>query len=417
MEKLTINHIASILVEKNGVAPKDAEQFVAAMFDVIQEGLETDKQVKVRGLGTFKIVDVEPRESVNVNTGERVLIKGHSKISFTPDTSMKETVNKPFSQFETVVLNEGVEFPETETATETEPAEFVEQAVNTDEMAEEPVVVEEPVAASADEPESDSIAAEETVPEMPQESDENAMEETLSEETQSEADDVENNELENNRLALSSQANMENSLEEDEPVEEATGSSKGSGVFWWVLLVVVLVGGSGYFGYWLASSDKSASESLVEVQQPKALSEENDQQQAVKAKTAKPASEAVEPTAKDTVKPAAPVQTAATQDKPAAVPVQASQTESAVQKMAAKYDALDTRVRTGAYCIVGEETSVKVKAGETVKIISKRALGPGMECYVEVFNNLSANAELKEGQTIRIPKLELRKRVFKKAKQ
>ena len=394
MEKLTINHIASILVEKNGVAPKDAEQFVAAMFDVIQEGLETDKQVKVRGLGTFKIVDVEPRESVNVNTGERVLIKGHSKISFTPDTSMKEMVNKPFSQFETVVLNEGVEFPETEPATETEP-----------------------VAASADEPESDSIAAEETVFEMPQESDENAMEETISEETQSEVDDVENNELEDNRLTLSSQANMENSLEEAEPVEEATGSSKGSGVFWWVLLVVVLVGGSGYFGYWLASSDKSASESLVEVQQAQDLSEENDQQQAVKAKTAKPASEAVEPIAKDTVKPAAPVQAAATQDKPAAAPVQASQTESAVQKMAAKYDALDTRVRTGAYCIVGEETSVKVKAGETVKIISKRALGPGMECYVEVFNNLSANAELKEGQTIKIPKLELRKRVFKKAKQ
>lgn len=394
MEKLTINHIASILVEKNGVAPKDAEQFVAAMFDVIQEGLETDKQVKVRGLGTFKIVDVEPRESVNVNTGERVLIKGHSKISFTPDTSMKEMVNKPFSQFETVVLNEGVEFPETEPATETEP-----------------------VAASADEPESDSIAAEETVPEMPQESDENAMEETISEETQSEVDDVENNELEDNRLTLSSQVNMENSLEEAEPVEEATGSSKGSGVFWWVLLVVVLVGGSGYFGYWLASSDQSASESLVEVQQAQDLSEENDQQQAVKAKTAKPASEAVEPTAKDTVKPAAPVQPAATQVKPAAAPVQASQTESAVQKMAAKYDALDTRVRTGAYCIVGEETSVKVKAGETVKIISKRALGPGMECYVEVFNNLSANAELKEGQTIKIPKLELRKRVFKKAKQ
>ena len=112
MEKLTINHIASVLVEKYGIAPKDAEQFVAAMFDVIQDGVENDKQVKVRGLGTFKLVDVEPRESVNVNTGERVLIKGHSKISFIPDTSMKEMVNKPFSQFETVILNEGVDFAE-----------------------------------------------------------------------------------------------------------------------------------------------------------------------------------------------------------------------------------------------------------------------------------------------------------------
>ena len=87
-----------------------------------------------------------------------------------------------------------------------------------------------------------------------------------------------------------------------------------------------------------------------------------------------------------------------------------------MQKTAAKYDALDTRVGTGAYCIVGEETTVKVKAGETMKIISKRALGPGMECYVEVFNNLPANPELKEGQTIKIPKVELRKRVFKKNK-
>ena len=94
MEKLTINHIASVLVEKYGIAPKDAEQFVAAMFDVIQDGVENDKQVKVRGLGTFKLVDVEPRESVNVNTGERVLIKGHSKISFIPDTSMKEMEKK-----------------------------------------------------------------------------------------------------------------------------------------------------------------------------------------------------------------------------------------------------------------------------------------------------------------------------------
>ena len=124
MEKLTINHIASVLVEKYGIAPKDAEQFVAAMFDVIQDGVENDKQVKVRGLGTFKLVDVEPRESVNVNTGERVLIKGHSKISFIPDTSMKEMVNKPFSQFETVILNEGVDFAEP-VAEATEPVDMI----------------------------------------------------------------------------------------------------------------------------------------------------------------------------------------------------------------------------------------------------------------------------------------------------
>ncbi|MGN0221581.1 MAG: HU family DNA-binding protein [Prevotella sp.] len=396
MEKLTINHIASILVEKNGVDPKDAEQFVAAMFDVIQEGLEKDKLVKVRGLGTFKIVDVEPRESVNVNTGERVLIKGHSKISFTPDSSMKETVNKPFSQFETVVLNEGVEF--TETATETEPAEPVEQAVNADDTVEEPVVAE----TSAGEQE----AAEDNAVEESAEaaSDVAAQKEPViapvAEETVLEAQKEPEN--------MDKEDTVSHQVEE-EPIEESVHGRKVSGVFWWVLLVLVLLGGSGYFGYWLASSGQSASVSDVEMTQSESLPAKASPKKAAADKPVFPTPVAVEQNVKDAVKASHPVQPAA------AAPVKASQPETDIQKMAAKYDALDTRVRTGAYCIVGEETTVKVKGGETMKIISKRALGPGMECYIEVFNNLPANAELKEGQTIRIPKLELRKRVFKKA--
>lgn len=110
MEKLTLSDITTVLVKKNKLSAKEAEAFVSAIFDVIRQGLETDQQVKVRGLGTFKIIGVEARSSVNVNTGERVLIDGHSKITFTPDNTMKELVNKPFSQFETVILNEGVEF-------------------------------------------------------------------------------------------------------------------------------------------------------------------------------------------------------------------------------------------------------------------------------------------------------------------
>ena len=110
MDKKTIQEIASILVEKNGLQQRDAERFALAMFSVIREGLEREGQVKVRGLGTFKIIGVEARESVSVMTGERVLIQGHDKITFTPDATMKELVNKPFSQFETVVLNEGVVF-------------------------------------------------------------------------------------------------------------------------------------------------------------------------------------------------------------------------------------------------------------------------------------------------------------------
>ena len=110
MGKISIQEFASKLIAQNGLSKKEATLFVNMMFETIREALERDKTVKVKGLGTFKIIDVESRESVNVNTGERVLIEGHNKITFTPDVLMKELVNKPFSQFETVVLNDGVDF-------------------------------------------------------------------------------------------------------------------------------------------------------------------------------------------------------------------------------------------------------------------------------------------------------------------
>ena len=121
MERISIQEIANILIEKSGLTKKDADLFVMTMFELVKEGLETDRLVKIKGLGTFKIIDIEARESVNVNTGERVVIEGHDNITFTPDATMKELVNKPFSQFETVALNEGVNFDDMEqTDTETE---------------------------------------------------------------------------------------------------------------------------------------------------------------------------------------------------------------------------------------------------------------------------------------------------------
>ena len=110
MGKITIQDLASAIVERWHIGKKEASMFVNELFFVIQKSLDEDKIVKVKGLGTFKIIDVDDRESVNVNTGDRVLIEGHGKITFTPDTLMKELVNKPFSQFETVVLKDGVDF-------------------------------------------------------------------------------------------------------------------------------------------------------------------------------------------------------------------------------------------------------------------------------------------------------------------
>ena len=130
-EKKTIQNIIEILSEKQGMDKKDAELFVKGMFDLIEEALATEKYVKVKGLGTFKLTEVDSRASVDVNTGERIEIQGHTKISFTPDTTMKELINKPFSHFETVMLNEGVLLEDTPVVDEEVKSEDV-----ADEMAE-----------------------------------------------------------------------------------------------------------------------------------------------------------------------------------------------------------------------------------------------------------------------------------------
>lgn len=154
MSKLNISDLCNVLVAKNGLQDAEAQSFVKMMFDIIQEGLEEDKIVKVKGLGTFKIIEVDDRESINVNTGERVLIAGHSKVTFTPDSVMKEIVNKPFSQFETVILNDGVDFPET--ATEEPSAEVEEEN--------EPFAVEEEMPAAPVMEETATPAMEEMAP-------------------------------------------------------------------------------------------------------------------------------------------------------------------------------------------------------------------------------------------------------------
>ena len=112
MSKISLNDLAQRLAEKSGISLQDAELFIRKMFDVANEGLQSDKLVKMKWLGTFKVMAVKDRESVDVNTGERIIIEGRDKISFTPDNILKEIVNKPFAQFETVVVNDGVDFNE-----------------------------------------------------------------------------------------------------------------------------------------------------------------------------------------------------------------------------------------------------------------------------------------------------------------
>lgn len=170
MGKISIQELANVLVERRKMNRRDASLFVSAMFDIVQQRLETDKLVKVKGLGTFKIIDVEDRESVNVNTGERVLIEGHGKITFVPDALLKELVNKPFAQFETVVLNDGVDFDDVDTTTTDapEPEVDAEPIVEPEpepvvEPEPEPIVEPEPTPVVAPEPEPAPVVEPEPV--------------------------------------------------------------------------------------------------------------------------------------------------------------------------------------------------------------------------------------------------------------
>lgn len=152
-EKLNIQNLIELLAEKHGMDKKDAEGFVKEFFQLIEERLESDKYVKIRGLGTFKLIDVENRESVNINTGERFEIQGYTKVSFTPEPSLKDVINKPFSHFETVVLND-------ETVLDDTPVDGnYEKEEEKEEVSAEQIV-------EADETVSDTLE-EETVREVP----------------------------------------------------------------------------------------------------------------------------------------------------------------------------------------------------------------------------------------------------------
>ena len=385
MNKLTLNNIAKVLVEKNGLEPKEAMMFTTAMFDLIHDRLNEEGIVKVKGLGTFKMIRVEARESINVRTGERVLIDSHAKITFTPDAVMKELVNKPFSQFETVVLNDDVEFTDMkseETTDETNNSEQSESLVDvvseggTPEPAPEPAP--EPVAEPAPEPAPEPVA-EPTPVVAPEPTPVVAPEPTreVPEPTVPSADE----ESEENTSAV------QTCYEED---EEESHWHRNIG---WAFLVLVLMAASAVGGY------------LYGVGQIPSQTAMADTVSAVK----------VNPVVTDTLvndslkADSVAVKTEAKHEDKVASEQQPQEKTS--QDLHDKYAEMDARVRTGAYKITGLDREVKVRAGDNLKRIARRELGSDdMVCYIEVFNKMNASAELKEGQTIKIPALKLKKK-------
>ena len=513
MNKSSLSVLAKAVASKRGLTQAEAERFIATMFEVAGDGIQEDKLLKMKWLGTFKITSVKDRESVDVNTGERILIEGRDKISFTPDNILKEIINKPFAQFETVVVNDGIDFSdidekfanmereEEELQLQKEQECHDEEVVQEEQNAEQPQnedlsqeakksqeslldaelqsqeggqndelsqevntpISEETVALSSElkyaeiseddisETSEDNIS--QTSDDTISKTEENGIPEEVGmlishlKENKSEAEEIERveeakvkEEAEVPKAAeahvektpaeakvVVSQSNVENKKqpEYDETLDEdeAYASDHHHLVIpkYVVALVsvvfVALLGGLCWFAF--IYGKMQARQEQMEMQ--------------LKAIKPQP-----QPKPKPTV--VAPVDTAksvaSSDDKTDAENALANgaqanneQTDHAqlAMKKKAKQDSIrmaqannavkmaekasvylnDPRIRTGAYRIVGVEKTVTAKSGQTLAGLSKLYLGPGMECYMQAINGCS---EIKPGQKVKIPKLELKRK-------
>ena len=478
MSKFTLSTLAAKLAEKSGLSQTEAELFIRKMFDVLNQGLEADKQVKMRWLGTFKVTTVKDRESVDVNTGERIVIEGRDKISYTPDNILKEIVNKPFAQFETVVVNDGVDFDDIDKKFET-PTEEPEEVPSEIEVPKEETVIaevkapekEDPIAPEqpkpvasveptppVEEPHSSapdvidfldtplSVEASSDVVVIGEEKEEKVQPEVeLKEEPQ--AGPIVESKAEP-KVEQPAESSVETSAEptsepeevvEQQPEVEEEETPRHSGlvlpkyvVVAAVVIFLVLAGGIGWFTFNYAkmaeqnnymmqqlaqlkendAQRKAAAEHKQMLDAQEARLREKAKQDSIRMASASEAikmaenadeTEKVNPetkNAKDKAK-----QNAKAKEKESASSMTESH-KSASQPSSSKYDK-DARVRTGAYRIVGVAQVVKVSGSQSLQSISNRYLGPGMECYVEALNGTTS---VKTGQSIKIPKLELKKK-------
>lgn len=478
MSKNSLNGLADKLAEKSGLSQIEAELFIRKMFDVCHQGLAADKIVKMRWLGTFKVTSVKERESVDVNTGERIVIEGRDKISFTPDNILKEIVNKPFAQFETVIVNDGVDFESIdkkyedslEDEEQEESLEKPKPIIEVVEPTETPlpdVVSEETTQAeafSSSEPTTSGVIDFLDVPENPSEDssvvvvgEDSTIEPqtTVSQEVPTEeisssvSDDIQaDSREENSNAEIEAETDAEIGVDakieaetdaEIEADDEVEISRRHFIIPKYVVIIasftlLLLIGGLGWFAFnygqmaaqrdhlelQLAQykTDKNVVAKPANVKSQEQLLQEKARQDSLRMAKANDAIKAAERA--DSLKSAAVDKEMSVKnlkaDEKSAELKKKSATDKKQDKAAEhakvvsdKYDS-DPRVRTGAYRIVGVDQVVTVGEHQTMATLSKRYLGPGMECYIEALNGTST---IKSGQKVKIPKLELKK---KKAK-
>ena len=411
-----VNDFARELSEKYGLSLGDASDFVSAMFDVVKEELDgADSSVKIKGFGTFKVSAVGARASVDVNTGERIIIDGRNKISFTPEVLLRDRVNRPFVQFETVVLNDGVDFSEIDeeseeeldSVTETEPqgvqlSPTAPTSQPTDQLTDQPTLSEQPqgVQLSPTAPTSQST------------------DHYSSSETASKAVNTEEHRDMARRLMTPKTETIEEDSEESDDKTTATaleaddegivigGCRQRSPRIMYVLtiasfIILVSLGIGMYFLYQRIEEKNHVIDRLE--------SRLYAQQEAAERADAQPAV-AVKDTivSNDSLRAAEKAKKDSIAVSKSAAEAKASQSSAAPSTATTPSDYnYDTRVRTGAYIIVGVAKTVTVQPGQTLASISKAYLGEGMECYVEVLNNRHS---VKAGEKLKIPQLKLKPR-------
>ncbi|ERT56352.1 DNA-binding protein HU [Prevotella sp. BV3P1] len=455
---IKITDLASVLEEQHQLSKSEAEFFIPLLVDVLTTGLKADKQVKIKGLGTFKVTSVNARESVDVNTGERIIIEGREKISFTPEPVLRDKVNSPFEQFETVTVSDDADFSEIderyqqleeqENADSSAPVETVLPAeekqveVETQDDHEEnpsPEPSNETASTVNDEVLNDDDAEplsgnliedgvreqevievtpiEETpvVDDQPVLDDGNVAETT---DIISQSPMKENEEKESLELAELNELNEKNQQLRANLARTQRNQKILIGVVCALLLVACL--GVYYIGKQFAARDNRIEHLMTELHAVKQAAQVKENVAGVQGESASENAE-VDSEGQDNTSAAdrgyqsTELSDKRVQDekkeKNAAAKVASEsekrdQSHQNSQTMALKYDS-DPRIRTGAYDITGVEQTVTVRKGQTLSSISKTYLGAGMECYMEAVNETK---EVKEGDKVKIPALKLKKK-------